>query len=464
MVFTKTEPNIMPRQQAAAAPVAPTPQMEMPLARPVIAAPQPQQQPTVQPDAVPQPAAPQQPAVQTPQAEMPTGQLTPKEQAQQDRAAMVAAMQQQEAARRQAEVAQQQPQPTAQEQAQQAYEQAASEQQAQENSFWQKYGGVNWGANNGDFFANAAEANIPIHDAIRYYDAFQKDTGGEELNPWDVYARYGDKDFSKSIKQQEEEDRKLALQHKWEKIGDAFTSLANLWGTMRGAPNIPLESGEALTKRQQEQVDRVRTLRQAAGKRYLDALQAKRADEFKRRQLDAKEYYNREKIRLQQEALDLKDKLAAATADKNQAMVDYYKSQIDKNGAAQRKLEEETRFIPYNAESRRMAAEASKTNAAASSLRAHDNHATQVQKQEKDEVTTKKETDARGRTKTIETTKSYVPKGTADESIEKRKEDATKRAEKKAAQEKAAKEAAKKKTAEKKQQTNNKGKKKLGLY
>ncbi|MBO7645884.1 MAG: hypothetical protein J6S52_02615 [Prevotella sp.] len=474
MVFKKTEPTLMPRQQAAAAPVAPTPQMEMPQARPVIAAPQPQQQPTVQPDAVPQPAAPQQPAVQTPQAEMPTGQpytdymrkpdiqpdtpvsvvppTVPQEQIQSQR------LDQMKGAP--VSVVPAVPEPNQEPLQTKALEQANP-------GYWQKYGGINWNANGGDFFANLAEANIPIQDAIKYYDAFQKDNGGEELNPWEVWARYGDKDFSKSVKQQEEEDKKLERQHKWEKIGDAFTSLANLWGTMRGAPNIPLESGEALTKRQQEQVDRVRTLRQAAGKRYLDALQAKRADEFKRRQLDAKEYYNKEKIRLQQEALDLKDKLAAATADKNQAMVDYYKSQIDKNGAAQRKLEEETRFIPYNAESRRMAAEASKTNAAASSLRAHDNHATQVQKQEKDEVTTKKETDARGRTKTIETTKSYVKKGTADESIEKRKEDATKRAEKKAAQEKAAKEAAKKKAAQeaaKKQQTNNKGKKRLGLY
>lgn len=360
MVFTKTEPNIMPRQQAAAAPVAPTPQMEMPQARPVIAAPQPQQQPTVQPDVVPQPAAPQQPAVQAPQMQMPTGQLTPKEQAQQDRAAMVAAMQQQEAARRQAEVAQQQPQPTAQEQAQQAYEQAASEQQAQENSFWQKYGGVNWGANNGDFFANAAEANIPIHDAIRYYDAFQKDTGGEELNPWDVYARYGDKDFSKSIKQQEEEDRKLALQHKWEKIGDAFTSLANLWGTMRGAPNIPLESGEALTKRQQEQVDRVRTLRQAAGKRYIDALQQKKAEEFKRKQLE------NEAARLA-ENQRYHDVLAGLSAKKEENNVLYKGKAADLAERKQTHTEEKDKkqldIAQQNADSRKQSANASMISA-----------------------------------------------------------------------------------------------------
>ena len=293
MVFTKTEPNIMPRQSAAAAPVAPTPQMEMPQARPVIAAPQPQQQPTVQPDAVPQPAAPQQPAVQTPQAEMPTGQpytdymrkpdiqpgtpvsvvppTVPQEQIQSQR------LDQMKGAP--VSVVPAVPEPHQEPLQTKALEQANP-------GYWQKYGGINWNANGGDFFANAAEANIPIYDAIKYYDAFQRDNGGEELNPWELYARYGDKDFSKSVKQQEEENKKLERQQKWEKIGNVFNHLANLWGTMRGAPGMQLESGEALTKRQQEQVDRVKALRQVAGRRYLDALQQKRAEEFKRKQLE----------------------------------------------------------------------------------------------------------------------------------------------------------------------------------
>ena len=371
---------------------------------------------------------------------------------------MVTWQQQKEAARRQAEEAQQQPQPTSQQIAEQAYAQAAAEQEEREDSFWQKYGGVNWNANGGDFFKNAAEANIPIYDAIKYYDTFQRDNGGEELNPWDVWARYGDKDFSKSIKQQEEEDKKLERQHKWEKLGDAFVSLANLWGTMRGAPSMQLESGEALTKRQQEQVDRVRTLRQAAGKRYLDALQQKKAEEFKNKQLESKDYYQRERIRLADEKLQLQQEIQAAKAKGDEAKVAELQSRLEKNQAQTEYLEMQTTWYPYRMQSDRIRANASQTNAAASSLRAHDNHATQVQKQEKDEVTTKKETDARGRTKTIETTKSYVSKGTADESIEKRKEDATKRAEKKAAEKKAAQEAAKK------QQTSNKGKKRLGLY
>lgn len=293
MVFTKTEPNIMPRQSAAAAPVAPTPQMQMPLARPVIAAPQPQQQPTVQPDAVPQPAAPQQPAVQTPQAEMPTGQpytdymrkpdiqpgtpisvvppTVPQEQIQSQR------LDQMKGAP--VSVVPAVPEPNQEPLQTKALEQANP-------GYWQKYGGINWNANGGDFFSNLSEANIPIQDAIKYYDAFQKDNGGKELDPWDVWARLGDKDFTKSKKQQDEEDKKLERQQKWEKIGNVFNHLANLWGTMRGAPGMQLESGEALTKRQQEQVDRVKALRQVAGKRYLDALQQKKAEEFKRKQLE----------------------------------------------------------------------------------------------------------------------------------------------------------------------------------
>lgn len=451
MVFTKTEPKLMPKKQEAEAPAAPVAQMEMPLARPVIAAPQPQQQPTVQPDAVPQPAAPQQPAVQTPQAEMPTGQpytdymrkpdiqpgtpvsvvppTVPQEQIQSQR------LDQMKGAP--VSVVPAVPEPNQEPLQTKALEQASP-------GYWQKYGGINWNANGGDFFSNLSEANIPIQDAIKYYDAFQKDNGGKELDPWDVWARLGDKDFTKSKKQQDEEDKKLERQQKWEKIGNVFNHLANLWGTMRGAPGMQLESGEALTKRQQEQVDRVNALRQVAGKRYLDALQQKKAEEFKRKELDNKIAYQKEKLRLADEKLQLQQEIQDAKAKNDEAKLRELESRLAKNEAQTEYLNMQTTWYPYRMQTGRISANASST-------RAQDSHAARQQKADFDEVTTREETDPRGRKKTVTTTKSHVKKGTADTSLEQRQEDKEKRQKEK--QEKAAKEAAKKKP-----------KKKLGLY
>lgn len=356
---------------AQAAPVAATPQMQMPLARPVIAVPQPTARQGAQPAAPMAGYAPQpQQVAATPQMEMPTGepytdymrkpdiqpgtpvsvvpQTVPQEQIQSQK------LDQMKGAP--FSLVPEIPEPSQEPLQTQALEQF-------QPSYWQKYGNYNWNSNGGDFFKNVAEADIPLADAIRYYDAFQKDNGGQPLDPYSLYALMGKYDPTQSVKKQNEEDERLKRQQQWEKIGNVLSHMANLYGTMKGAPAMPLEDAPALTKRQQEQVDRVRTLRQAAGKQYLDALQQKKAEEFKQKQLDDKNAYNAEIIKLKNEMLELKKQLLEAQKNKDSVKEKEIESKIELNTARQGKLEAETKAIPKKLENDTTRAEATKQKA-----------------------------------------------------------------------------------------------------
>lgn len=358
-MINKEEIEYAPAKTAAAAPVAATPQMQMPISQPVIADPQPAAKQGVQADAVPQQSVPQQVAGATPQMQMPTGQPTPNEQFQQDRAAMVAWQQQQAPAPQPQTSA---PTPQQQQQAQQAIAQAAAEQAAAKKAepgmtpeqreadkmrkmlgiempeetkipevnkdYWQKYGGYNWASNGGDFFKNAAEAGMPLYQAMQYYDQWRKDNGEEPLDMMHQYALLRKYDPFKSVKEQEEEEARLKRHQKWQKIGNVFNNLANLYGTMRGAPAAKYETDAELTERQQKQLDRVKALRQAAGAPYLEALEKKKADEFKKWQMENEA----KRLAEQQRKNDLDDKFRN---DRLNALIEQKAAELAAKKAAQ---------------------------------------------------------------------------------------------------------------------------------
>lgn len=301
-------------------------------------------------------------------------------------------------------------------------------------NYWQKYGNYNWNANNGDFFKNAAEANLPLADAIRYYDAYQKDNGGQPLDPYSLYVLMGKYDPTESIKSQKEDDARLKRQQQWEKVGNVFNHLANLWGTTRGAAPMTLENNATLTKRQQEQVDRVKALRSAAGKQYLDMLAAKRADDFKNSQLE----YQRQKAEQQneiqrqrlenaKEAIELKKQLAEAKIAGDKAKETEIQSKIDLNAARQRYLDIQTEYYPQKMANDTTRANASATSASASKQNANTKSKQASYKEDYDEVTTV-EKDLMGTKQ--ETVKRKVKRGTADDAAkkvaEKKAEDAKK--------------------------------------
>lgn len=291
-------------------------------------------------------------------------------------------------------------------------------------NYWQKYGNYNWNANNGDFFKNAAEANLPLADAIRYYDAYQKDNGGQPLDPYSLYVLMGKYDPTESIKSQQEDDARLKRQQQWEKVGNVFNHLANLWGTTRGAAPMTLENNATLTKRQQEQVDRVKALRSAAGKQYLDMLAAKRADEYKNSQLELQRQkaaqqneIQRQRLENARELLELKKQLADAKMKGDEAKAKEIETKIAVNEARQKYIETQTEYYPQKMANDTTRANASATSASASKQKA--NIAQEKHDSTKNMskiVTTTKD----GTTKT--TTTEYAPNAHANEFIEQRAE------------------------------------------
>ena len=318
-------------------------------------------------------------------------------------------------------------------------------------NYWQKYGNYNWNANNGDFFKNAAEANLPLADAIRYYDAYQKDNGGQPLDPYSLYVLMGKYDPTESIKSQQEDDARLKRQQQWEKVGNVFNHLANLWGTTRGAAPMTLENNATLTKRQQEQVDRVKALRSAAGKQYLDMLAAKRADEYKNNQLELQRQkaaqqneIQKQKMENARELLELKQQLADAKMKGDEAKAKEIESKIVVNEARQKYIDTQTEYYPQKIANDTTRANASATSASATKQKA--NIAQEKHDSTKNMskiVTTTKD----GTTKT--TTTEYAPNGQANAFIAQRAEADKQREDAKKAEEAKKAEAAKKAAATK---------------
>lgn len=310
--------DAMPQDASQQVPVAATPQMQAPLQRPVSAAPQPQPQQATAPDAAVTAPQPQQAAAPVGQMQMPTELTSPIQQYRADQQAMVADTRKKADAFLQAQKAAEEQKKQEQIAASQKIVQEAGAKSAAEqaqgklaqnlkpsslaavpgpqdkpieeikpSNYYTKYGNYNWDSNDGDFWKNAKESGLSLRDAINYYNKWQEDNNGKPLDMFEQYALLKRYDPFRSIKEQDEEDERLKRQQKWEKISNVFNHLANLWGTARGAnPAQQIESGTDLTKRQQEAVDRVRALRKAAGQDYIDALAAKRADEFRQRQLE----------------------------------------------------------------------------------------------------------------------------------------------------------------------------------
>lgn len=300
--------DTMPQDASQQVPVAVTPPMQAPLQSPVFAAPQPQPQQATAPDAAVAAPQPQQAAAPAGQMQMPTGLTSPIQQYRADQQAMTQWLQG-NAAQVQKGIDEQKAQQQAALQAKAPAAMAAQGKLTQApaasdlaavpepqdkpieeikpSNYYTKYGNYNWDSNDGDFWKNAKESGLSLRDAINYYNKWQEDNNGKPLDMYEQYALLKKYDPFRSMKEQDEEDERLKRQQKWEKISNLFNHLANLYGTVRGAnPAQQIESGTDLTKRQQEAVDRVRALRKAAGQDYIDALAAKRADEFKQRQLE----------------------------------------------------------------------------------------------------------------------------------------------------------------------------------
>lgn len=374
--------DAMPQEASQQVPVAATPQMQAPLQRPVFAAPQPQPQQATAPDAAVAAPQPQQEAAPVGQMQMPTGLTSPIQQYRADQQAMTQWVQGKAAQVQKGideQKAQQQAALQAKAQAAMAAQGKLTQAPAASNlaavpepqdkpieeikpsNYYTKYGNYNWDSNDGDFWKNAKESGLSLRDAINYYNKWQEDNNGKPLDMFEQYALLKKYDPFRSMKEQDEEDERLKRQQKWEKISNVFNHLANLWGTVRGAnPAQQIESGTDLTKRQQEAVDRVRALRKAAGQDYIDALAAKRADEFKQRQLENEA----KRLAEQQRKNDLDDaRWKAELERRRKADEENAAARAAAQAERERHNKESEKTANKNAKSREVSAQASRTRA-----------------------------------------------------------------------------------------------------
>ena len=217
---------------------------------------------------------------------------------------------------------------------------------------WSKYGNVNWSANGGDFIKNLKDANIPISDAIRYYNQYQADHGGKPLDWLSMYSTISRYDPAKSVQEQDKEDKRRKSQEIWEKIGNVLIHAGNFFGTTKGAPSMQLESGKDLSERQQANKERVEKIRQAAGQRFLQEMANQRAADMKQTQAEAKARTDGMKYAIQQEQLELKKQLADAKIAGDAAKQREIESKIEVNDARIKLLGEQQE---YTAEKRKYA-------------------------------------------------------------------------------------------------------------
>ena len=209
---------------------------------------------------------------------------------------------------------------------------------------WSKYGNVNWSANGGDFFKNVKDANIPISDAIRYYNQYQADHGGKPLDWLSMYSTISRYDPAKSVLEQDKEDKRRKNRDIWEKIGNVLIHAGNFLGTTKGAPSMQLESGKDLSERQQANKERVEKIRQAAGQRFLQEMANQRAADMKQTQAEAKARADGMKYAIQQEQLELKKQLADAKIAGDAAKQREIESRIEVNDARIKLLGEQQEY------------------------------------------------------------------------------------------------------------------------
>ena len=210
---------------------------------------------------------------------------------------------------------------------------------------WSKYGNVNWSANGGDFMTNIREANIPISDAIRFYNKYQEDHGGKPLDWLSMYSTVSRYDPTRSLKEQQKEDALQKQRDQWEKLGNLFIHAGNFLGTTKGAPSMQgLESGQELSQRQQANKERVEQIRQAAGQRFLQEMQLQRNADIKQQQAEQKAWADGQKYQIQQKNLELKNELAKAKIANDTKKIDLIQTQIDRNEKEMEQIDQKMQY------------------------------------------------------------------------------------------------------------------------
>lgn len=120
-------------------------------------------------------------------------------------------------------------------------------------------------------------ADVPVHQLLSDYANYEQSQGRtpDYVSMMQV-LQAGDPRLSSA--EQQKEEKRQRRRERWEQLTNLLSHLGNFYGTTQGAPSAPLESGPALSQRQQRLRDVTRQFRQQLSNQYLQAY-ARRAQE-----------------------------------------------------------------------------------------------------------------------------------------------------------------------------------------
>lgn len=129
-------------------------------------------------------------------------------------------------------------------------------------------------------------------EVIADYNSWAKENGQAPLDALQFYPWLMKYDATKSIGENEAEEKKRKRREKWEQIGNVLIHAGNFIGTLTGAPSMKLESGVQLTQRQQKMRDDLLAQRRNQANDMLSQYYKQRAEERQRELANSTINYN----------------------------------------------------------------------------------------------------------------------------------------------------------------------------
>ena len=164
-------------------------------------------------------------------------------------------------------------------------------------------------------------------EVIADYNSWAKENGQAPLDALQFYPWLMKYDATKSIGENEAEEKKRKRREKWEQIGNVLIHAGNFIGTLTGAPSMKLESGVQLTQRQQKMRDDLLAQRRNQANDMLSQYYKQRAEERQRELANSTINYNNIRADEVGRESGRKDALNASRIDTERARQGVYGAQ-----------------------------------------------------------------------------------------------------------------------------------------
>ena len=164
-------------------------------------------------------------------------------------------------------------------------------------------------------------------EVIADYNSWAKENGQAPLDALQFYPWLMKYDATKSIGENEAEEKKRKRREKWEQIGNVLIHAGNFIGTLTGAPSMKLESGVQLTQRQQKMRDDLLAQRRNQANDMLSLYYKQRAEERQRELANSTINYNNIRADEVGRESGRKDALNASRIDTERARQGVYGAQ-----------------------------------------------------------------------------------------------------------------------------------------